>query len=91
MKCEDAEVLVDACRDALVWIAVDQSRRVGHAVGFVLRVDVPVGLRCMSPFKRPISSSSVHGSCCTCSVGLAGELAAGVGVLGCDVEVGDAA
>lgn len=65
-------------------------------------VGVPVGLNLIRPLKRPDSSSSVHGSFRIESWGVAasssalcgdtGELAAaGVGDLGCEVGVGDAA
>ena len=57
-------------------------------------VCLPVGFHLIRPLKRPISSSSVHGSfsrswwASSASVGVS---ATGVGVFGCEVGVGDVA
>jgi len=53
---------------------------------------LPVGFHFITALKRPMASSSVHGSFRTSSSALLGDCAAGVGVLCCwSVAAGEAA
>lgn len=66
--------------DAYAPISLARQSAGTRAVG-AADVAVPVGLYLISPLKRPISSSSVHGSLSSCSSVLSSASPAGVGDL----------